>query len=168
MYMIKNHGRSRKGIFVHENIGFNFMFTEVQAAIGNVQLKKLNKILAKKKQIFKRYKKNLSDVGDLRFMQPIEGNEPVYWFSNIFTKKKFNLKKFLKKKNIETRDFFYPINLQPCYKKNKALIKNMRAKFPVSEKAYKTGLSLPSSYSLKLEQVDYISKNIKNFFIFNK
>ena len=111
LYMIKNHGRSRKGIFVHENVGFNFMFTEVQAAIGNIQLKKLNKILAKKKQIFKRYKKNLSNVGDLRFMQPIKGNEPVHWFSNIFTKKKYNLKKFLKKKNIETRDFFYPINL---------------------------------------------------------
>ena len=49
MYELKNHGRSKKGIFKHDSIGYNFMFTEMQAAIGNIQLNKLNKILKKKR-----------------------------------------------------------------------------------------------------------------------
>ena len=44
IYALKNHGRSSKGIFKHKIIGYNFMFTEMQAAIGNVQVKKLKKI----------------------------------------------------------------------------------------------------------------------------
>ena len=47
MYKLKNHGRSKKGIFKHNSIGYNFMFTDLQAAIGNVQLDKLEKILKK-------------------------------------------------------------------------------------------------------------------------
>ena len=49
-FALKNHGREIKGIFKHQSIGYNFMFTEMQAAVGNIQLKKLNKILAKKKK----------------------------------------------------------------------------------------------------------------------
>jgi len=165
LYMQKNHGRYQKGLFKHENIGFNFMFTEMQAAIGNIQLKKLNKILNKKKEIFYRYKKNLNGIGDINFMSPIKENKPVYWFSNIFTKKKLKLKRYLSKKKIETRDFFYPLNKQPCYRNKKKIIKNLSNSFPFSENAYNTGLSLPSSYSLKLKQVDYICKNIKNFYL---
>ena len=43
MYQLKNHGRDTKGIFKHKTIGYNFMFTELQAAIGNIQLKKTSK-----------------------------------------------------------------------------------------------------------------------------
>jgi perosamine synthetase len=164
LYSLKNHGRIKKGIFVHNEIGFNFMFTELQAAIGNIQLKKLNKIISKKKKIFLRYYKNLEGVGDIKFMKPLNSNKPVYWFSNIFTTNKNKLKKFLENKNIQIRDFFLPLNMQPCYKKKRKLIKNINNSFPVSQKAYNTGLSLPSSYSLTLKEIDYICNNIKNFF----
>ena len=68
---MKNHGRYKKGIFKHQEIGYNFMFTEMQAAIGNIQLKKLNLILAKKKQIHDNYYNNLKNIKDIRFMKPI-------------------------------------------------------------------------------------------------
>ena len=68
MYELKNHGRSKKGIFKHDSIGYNFMFTEMQAAIGNIQLNKLNKILKKKEMIFKLYKKELSKIKNINFM----------------------------------------------------------------------------------------------------
>ena len=41
----------KKGTFIHREIGFNFSFTEMQAAIGIAQMKKLSKIIYKKKQI---------------------------------------------------------------------------------------------------------------------
>ncbi len=43
-YRLKNHGRDTKGTFIHEHIGFNFSFTEMQAALGVSQMKKLNAI----------------------------------------------------------------------------------------------------------------------------
>ena len=45
------------------------MFTEMQAAIGNIQLKKLNKILDKKKKIFNFYKKNLINIKEISFIK---------------------------------------------------------------------------------------------------
>ena len=56
IYKIKNHGRNKKGIFIHKEIGYNFMFTELQAAMGISQLKKLNNIIKKRKIIFDLYK----------------------------------------------------------------------------------------------------------------
>lgn len=163
LYSLKNHGRQKKGIFKHDEIGYNFMFTEMQAAVGNIQLKKFGKIISKKKWIFDYYKKNLSNINGIEFMKPIKFNEPVYWFTNIFIKKKQKLKKYLLKKKIQTRDMFYPLNKQPCFKNIKN-IKNLKSKFAVSEKIYKTGLSLPSHYNLTKADLDFILKNIKSFY----
>ena len=63
---------------------------------------KLNKIIKKKSLIFNFYQKELSLINNIHFMQPVNGNRPVHWFSNIFTNKKKELQKFLKKNNIET------------------------------------------------------------------
>lgn len=163
IYRFKNHGRIKKGIFEHDEIGYNFMFTELQAAIGNIQIKKLNKILNKKKKIFQKYKKELSSLPSIKFMKNLPENEPVHWFTNIFLKEKKKLKNYLNKKNIQTRDIFLPINLQPCYNKKK-ILKNINNKFPVSQKIYDTGISLPSSYELKNKEQDYIIDAIKKFF----
>ena len=163
IYQLKNHGRKKKGTFKHEKVGYNFMFTEMQAAIGNIQMNKLNKILKKKKFIFDYYKKNLSGLNNIEFMKPIKGNKPVYWFSNIIVKNKKKLKEYLKKYKIETRDIFYPIHKQPCYK-NTNLIKNLDNNFSVSEKIYYRGLSLPSGYQLKLSELNYIISVIKKFY----
>ncbi len=163
MYELKNHGRSKKGVFKHNSVGYNFMFTEMQAAIGNIQLNKLNKILLKKKKIYNNYKKGLSKVADISFMKNISLNKPVYWFSNIFTKSKPRLQKFLQKRNIQTRDIFFPIVLQPCYKNTNLIIKKKK-NYSISNKIFNTGLSLPSSYNLTKKEQNFIVSSIKEFF----
>jgi len=163
IFSLKNHGRQTKGIFKHEEIGYNFMFTEMQAAIGNIQLLKLKKILKKKEKIFKLYKKNLKNIDSIYFMENHKKNIPVYWFTNIFTSKKKGLSNYLKINRIQTREIFYPIHLQPCFKKNNIKIKFSK-KYPISEKIYNNGLSLPSSYDLSLKNQMYVIKKIKEFF----
>ena len=103
LYKFKNHGRSKKGIFKHDSIGFNFMFTEMQAAIGNVQLKKLDKIIKKKKYIYEYYKKNLKDLNEINFKDSSKNCKQVHWFTNIFSKNKKILTKYLSYKKIQTR-----------------------------------------------------------------
>lgn len=163
LYKFKNHGRMGKGIFKHKSIGFNFMFTEMQAAIGNEQLNKLSKIIKKKKKIFDYYKKNLKGLKNIIFKDPPNNCNPVYWFSNIFTKDKVKLAMYLNAKKIQTREAFYPLNLQPCYKKTN-IVKNKNKKFSVSKKIYDTCLSLPSSYNLSKREQDLVIKNIKKFY----
>ncbi len=163
IYEIKNHGRLKKGVFIHDKIGFNFMFTEMQAAIGNVQVKKLKKILKRKEYIFNIYKKELSKIKSIKFMKNLPKNKPVHWFTNIFTKDKKKLKNYLSKNKVQTRDIFFPLNMQPCYKKNK-LIKNLKDRFPISNKIFNTGLSLPSSYELKNSEIKFVIKKIKDFY----
>lgn len=159
-YILKNHGRPERGTFKHEHIGFNFAFTEMQAAIGISQMKKLPKIIDKKKQICDFYYQELSNIS--KELQPVflDNNcEPVFWFTSFLCEKKNELKKFLLDKGIQTRDFFYPLHLQPCYSKIKT-----KGKFTISEKIYSKGISLPSSYNLTYEQQKYIIDSIREFF----
>jgi len=66
LYRIKNHGRDRKGIFVHEKVGYNFCFTDMQAAIGVAQLEKYEDIYRRKKRNHRFYLDNLSFGGNNR------------------------------------------------------------------------------------------------------
>jgi len=159
-YRLKNHGRDRKGIFEHEHIGYNFSFTEMQAAIGISQMEKLEKIIERKNICHQKYKKELSGVGDLKFFDFNKSIRPVHWFTSLLTSYKTELSDYLLEKGIQTRFFFYPLNLQPCYKG----IIDTSGSFDVSEEMYGRGLSLPSSYNLTDDEQDYIIKNIKNFF----
>tara|TARA_B100001093_G_scaffold481389_1_gene512087 strand:- start:3476 stop:4564 length:1089 start_codon:yes stop_codon:yes gene_type:complete len=160
-YRLKNHGRDKKGTFIHENIGYNFAFTDLQAAIGVAQMKKLNKIIRRKKRIFDMYFSELNSIEEIEFYKINDQNNPVYWFSSIYINEKESLKEFLFSNGVQTRDFFYPLHLQPCYK-NMDL--NIKDNFDVSEKIFKNSLSLPSSVILKDKEIRRVIKLVKAFF----
>ncbi len=160
-YRLKNHGRDKKGTFIHENIGYNFAFTDLQAAIGVAQMKKLNKIISRKKRIFDMYFSELNSIEEIEFYKINDQSNPVYWFSSIYVNEKESLKEFLFSNGVQTRDFFYPLHLQPCYK-NMDL--NIKDNFDVSEKIFNNSLSLPSSVILKDKEIRRVIKLVKSFF----
>jgi perosamine synthetase len=155
-YRFKNHGRLQKGVFVHEKIGMNFSFTEMQAAVGVAQLNKLDRIIKRKEEIRNIYLRELKGVKGITFPEIDSKCTPVHWFTNIIVKDAEKLSEELKKKEIQTRRFFFPIQKQPCYKEY-----NFKGEFPVADFAYKCGLSLPSSYIVKNEDVLKVCKAIK-------
>jgi len=161
-YRLKNHGRDKKGTFVHQHIGFNFSFTDIQAAIGISQMKKLEKIIEKKKNIFEIYFQELKKIEELNFYKIKGQGDPVYWFSSIYLKRSKMLMDFLNKRGIQTRRFFYPLHLQPCYQSSNFNFD--KTKFKISEEIYDSSLSLPSSYILKESEQEKVIENIKSFF----
>ncbi len=163
-YRFKNHGRDKKGIFKHDYVGFNFSFTEMQAAVGIAQTKKLERIVNRKKEIFSGYYDELHGTKGITFSPQNDQISPVHWFTNIYVKSAQSLSEFLLKREIQTRRFFYPLHLQPCYKD----IRVKHNSFPVTEKLYAEGLSLPSSFSLQLSEIEYIIKSIKEYFGANR
>ena len=158
-FAFKNHGRMEKGIFIHEEIGFNFGFTEMQAALGLAQLSKFEKIKKRKAEIRKYYETNLKDIPQIKMSFIDLKCEPVHWFSNIIVSDAESLQKYLKENNIQTRRFFYPLHLQPCYSYMK-----LKNKFPNTDHVYKHGLSLPSSATIKDEELAEVANKIKNFY----
>jgi perosamine synthetase len=155
IYRLKNHGRDQKGTFIHEHIGFNFSFTEMQAAIGIAQMHKLPKIIQKKQKINQRYLTELKLNSDMKHSYIDDRCKPVYWFTSVLVQNATVIEDELKKVGIQTRRFFYPLHLQPCYKKTLDIVH----KYPISEKIYNKGLSLPSSYQLtNKDQSKVISK----------
>ena len=155
-YKLKNHGRSEKGVFIHESIGFNFCFTEMQAAVGLAQLDKLPDIIEKKKNIHSRYVEELSP-----YLTPLIAPKhisPVYWFTSFLTTDKKDLQKYLLERGVQTREFFYPLDLQPCYNKGST------EGFDTSHDLFNLGLSLPSSYGLNTTSQDMIIQIIKDFY----
>ena len=162
IYRLKNHGRIKKGTFIHETLGWNFSFTEMQAAIGIAQMKKLNSIIEKKLKIFEKYKFNLNNNLLRMRVIPEETTSAVHWLSNIHCDDAEKLSNYLKRYNIPSRRIFYPLYKQPCLQNNEDVLKSDNS-YENSDIAFKTILSLPSSVYLNNEQLDFILEKLNNY-----
>ncbi|MEQ9549503.1 MAG: DegT/DnrJ/EryC1/StrS family aminotransferase [Coleofasciculus sp. G3-WIS-01] len=157
---LKNHGRSHRGTFVHEHIGFNFAMTEMQAAVGIAQLRKLPAIIERKRQIYHAYIMGLADVPQLQpvFIDP--RCKPVHWFTSFYAENRAELADYLADQGIQTRLFFCPLHLQPCYQG----WADPQMNYPVSTSVYEQGISLPSAYSLTDDEQEFIIAQIRQFY----
>lgn len=162
IYRLKNHGRDVKGTFIHEQVGFNFSFTDLQAAVGIAQMRKFPEIKAKKQAIRDRYERELAGLPGLELVHIDERCEPVHWFTSCLTEDADTLAGFLKDRGIQSRRFFYPLHLQPCYA-DRRFIRNITDDFRLSEKIFKQGISLPSAHSLTSQQQDKVIEAIASF-----
>src|SRR5579862_8720691 len=162
-YKLKNHGRAKKGTFVHESVGFNFAFTDLQAAIGISQMKKMSAIIRKKREIHDCYVQQLQGIKGFHAAQIDPRCEPVFWFTSFLCDDAEGLSAFLQRQNIQSRGFFYPLHQQPCYADRKH-IENVWLDFSISEKVYRRGISLPSSCSLNTEDQTRVIEQIRYFY----
>ncbi len=160
VYRLKNHGRLEKGVFVHDRIGFNFSFTEMQAALGRSQLRKLDRIIADKARVRDCYAKRLAGIHGVRLQQPPPRVSPVYWFTNVLVDDAAALSRALAEAKIQTRRFFYPLHCQPCFATSEES-QSCGGTFLHSSAAFVQGLSLPSSYGLSDESIDRVCDAIE-------
>lgn len=161
--ILRDHGMSPKKRYWHEKVGNNYRLTNLQAAIGCAQIKKLDKIVKKKIKIAKYFNKYFKKFKNIKFV-PIKKNiinsywlYPIY-LENVknFRERDFFLKKLLEK-GIEGRNFFYPLSMMPIYKKFAK-----KDKFPVAKYVSEKGICLPTSYSLNLSDVKRISEAVSS------
>lgn len=160
----KSHNR-----FNHEDIGWNYRFTNLQAAFGLGQMKNLNWIVKRKYEIGKRYYNNLKKNNNIILQdlkKPYAKN--IYWIFGILLKNKYKLSKEiiikrLQKKNIQTRNFFYPMHKQKVFQKMKIFSKKM--KLPNSEFLAKNGFYIPSGLGITNKEIDIVSKNINEIIV---
>ena len=152
---LKDFGRASGGTDIHDTIGWNFKFTDLQAVVGLEQMKKLPGRVLWKKSIAQRYCEMLSGIAEVKLF----AHDPKYevpWFIDATVERRDELADFLKSKGIGTRPMYPPINAQKAYR--------IAGSFPVSERVGRDGLWLPSSCELTFDDVEYVCQNIRNFY----
>ena len=162
--MIKDFGRDidkkhqMENAFDHVELGYNFKFTEFQAAVGIAQMKKLPERVEHNKKMFQTYRENLSKIDEIEFVD-IDLKTSVPWFADILLPNeniRQKLIEHLNKSDIGTRKFYPPIHkLSPYH--------NISGNFEISDEISQRGLWLPSSSFLTDEDITRICDVIKNF-----
>jgi perosamine synthetase len=152
---LKDFGRSGGGNDIHDSIGYNFKFTELQACIGVEQMKKLPTRVERKKQIWQAYADRLSGIDGIKlFHHDLSCTAP--WFIDCLVEKRDELMAHLKQAGIGTRMMYPPINKQKAY----ATPGNYQVSNMVGEK----GLWLPSAVQLQDDEIDRICTAIGEFY----
>jgi dTDP-4-amino-4,6-dideoxygalactose transaminase len=144
--------------YQHSELGFNYRMSNVVAGIGRGQLKVLDQRVAKKKYIFKYYKKELGSLEGLDFMPINDWNEPNYWLSVMTLKGKvrpIDVMEALEKENIESRPVWKPMHMQPFFAEYDYVGGD------VSEKLFENGVCLPSDTKMTDEDLERICGIIK-------
>lgn len=134
---LKDFGRLVGGNDVHNSLGFNFKFTDLQAVVGIEQIKTIRKRVKKKKKIY------------YWFWGKWPNHTP--WFLEVMVNNRDKLYNRLMQEGIHTRKLYPPIHTQKIYK---------RGGFPMSSMVSKLGLWLPSSLDLKKRDIDYIKERV--------
>ncbi len=151
--------------FLHTDLGFNYRMTNLQAALGVAQLKKINTHIKKKRWMAGEYNKGLKGIPGLRLPVEKPWAKNVYWMYGVLVEKEFGLSRDqlveeLKKQGIETRSFFVPMHLQPVFTEDTRKARKY-GPFPVAEKLSEQGFYLPSGLTISQDQIHTICRQIR-------
>lgn len=143
-------------------LGFNYRMTELQAALGLSQLAKVDKFVARRRQLAERYNELLKD---LPLKVPYQNTDTDSSWHLYIVRVDFNKVKKTKKqifaemkvKGVCLNLHYIPVHTQPYYQN----LGFKHGDFPVSEKYYEEAFTLPLYYSLTDEQQEYIVSTLK-------
>lgn len=146
--------------FVHDEIGWNYRMTNMQAAVGLAQLEKLDRTLQRKRQIGRRYTEALS--GGCKLQLPVgstEYAESIYWVYAVVLDDSvpfdaFEAMEKLRKVNIGSRPFFWSMHEQPVFRRM-GIFEGVSC--PVSERISRRGFYPPSGVALTDSQIDRVA-----------
>jgi perosamine synthetase len=162
--LLRNLSHSPKRRFVHEELGFNYRLTNLQAALGIAQLERLDATVAKKREMGRVYNEAFEGIPELE-IPPARADyaENIYWvFGMVLTDSvemdAEEIMSRLGKLHIGTRPFFWGMHEQPVFQKM-GWYRNER--YPVTERIARRGFYVPSGLGLTVEQQDRVITGVK-------
>ena len=147
--------------YIHDEIGYNFRLTNIQAALGVAQLEQVSEILQRKKDIYYFYQSAIENIDGFSLSNPPDYADNNHWLNllqidnNIYGEDREELMKRLEENSIQTRPVWKLNHEQKPYKDcQKYKIEN-------AKKLVGNSLCLPSSSNLANENIDDVCKVIK-------
>ncbi|RYZ70256.1 MAG: DegT/DnrJ/EryC1/StrS aminotransferase family protein [Proteobacteria bacterium] len=148
--------------FIHEEIGFNYRMTNLQAAIGLGQMENADRLVEMRRSMASKYLERLSGLTDY-IQLPVEKEwaKNVYWMFGLVLRDSVKadapeIMKRLATRGVDTRRFFCPAHIQPCLAE---FSDNVKA--PRSEHLWQKGLYLPSSADLTENEADIVAEELR-------
>jgi perosamine synthetase len=149
--------------FLHQEAGYQFRMTGMQAALGRAQLAKIGRFIDQKRGVAHVYNRLLSDVAGIRTPPEIAGALNVYWMYAVTVDPdqgidRDTLARYLAENGVETRTFFCPMNMQPFLRRQPGF---RDVPCPVAEQLWERGLYLPSACSLTEQTISEVCNLIR-------
>lgn len=163
--LFRNHGitsdartREKAGAWFYEmqQLGYNYRMTDIQAALGRSQMNKLEKFLARRREIARYYDKQFAGTA-VTPLSVRKGLEHAYHLYVISVDNRDSLYSSLREAGIFAQIHYIPVHLHPYYRKNLGTGKGL---CPVAEAAYKKIISLPMFPALTDKDMEYSVKTV--------
>lgn len=160
MRSLRNQGRAPGDTWLqHTHLGYNYRLDEMSAALGRIQLGRLEEIMAKRQRVASWYEERLSEIQGIEAPQVVPNTTRMSWFVYVvrFTKliNRDAVAKALRERNIPARPYFLPIHLQPYMVERFGY---QMGDFPVTEDLGNRGLALPFSGVMEEAQVEKVCR----------
>ncbi len=162
---LRDHGRKPGDrMFWNSEVAYKYKMSSMQAALGLAQLERVEELLARKRQIFDWYARQLGHAG-LRLNAEPDGVWNTYWMVTVLVSPQYGMDKEklmaeMSKRNIDCRPFFYPLSSLPAYE---ALPQTHVAQREnkVSYRLSPYGMNLPCGLNITESDVAYVCKALR-------
>lgn len=145
-------------------LGYNYRLTDLQSALGVVQLRRAERFLTRRRRLARRYNQKLANLPNLILPQWDEISAwhlyPLRIDFKALRKTRIQLFALMQRQSINLQVHYIPIHLQFYYQKN---LGYKRGDFPIAEKVYQQEVSLPLYPTLSYREQDRVIKLLKQF-----
>jgi len=162
---LRNQGRAKDSAWLsHERLGYNYRLSDINCALGIVQLSRIEQFKAKRRQVAKWYQEMLAD--DDRLIVPVEPDDcDISWFVFVvrlaegFTRpQRDRILESMIERNIQVSNYFSPVHLQPFMVEQFGY---KQGDFPVTESVSESTIALPFYNNLTQDEVAIVCKTLK-------
>lgn len=164
--LIRSHGRLETSNyftsfepFDYIQLGYNFRMSNLTAALGISQIKKLHKIINMRRTNSQYLSEKLSEIDQIKILSPPKDYYHVYQLLSVIAEDRDNLMSYLAEKGIMSKVYFDPVHQSQFYKNL-----GFKVDLPITEKISKNIVTLPMFPTLKKEEMDYMVEEIKKFY----
>ena len=159
---LRNQGRDAGGAWLcHEQLGYNYRLGEMAAALGLVQIGRIEAMLAQREGVAGLYRERLHAIAGARLIEPAPDTTRLSWFAAIVRLdpgiNRDGVIDRLAERGIPSRAYFSPLHLQPLYR---ALYGHREGDFPVTERVARSTIALPFHNRLTEEEVDTVCRTL--------
>jgi perosamine synthetase len=151
---LRGHAAHSEKRYWHDELGFNFCMTNLQAALGCAQLERANELISHRRRVFEAYVAVLGQEPGLKLNRTAPWASNAYWMTCLEIESTGRagrdfIMSNLMLSGIQTRPFFYPMSSMPHLPK---------AKTPVAHFVSEQGLCLPTYSDLDISDIAYIAE----------
>ena len=161
---LRNLGFHAGRRFHHEELGFNLRLTNLQAALGVAQLQRMDEVVARKREIGRRYRDGLGEIEGLELQVERPWAKSVFWMFGVVLDENTGLDaerfgELLLEHDVETRPFFLGMHEQPALHRLRLFAGEHH---PVAERLARQGLYLPSGVALTDGQLETVCEVVRS------